>query len=191
MAGLVAATLTIPGLGFDIESNIVVLGLITGLTYGLIGVGLTLIYRSSRVLNFATGEMGALPAVLIPILVINNGWPYWLALVLALVGAVVLSGTVETLVIRPMSRGPRLTILVATIGLAQVCFGLNLLIPRGGELTGKSFPVPFDWRWTIGSLVLGPGQLLIIFVAPVCILALTRYLNASPLGKASRAAAEN
>ncbi|MGE3590254.1 MAG: ATP-binding cassette domain-containing protein [Ilumatobacteraceae bacterium] len=191
MAGLVAATLTLPGLGFDIESNIVVLGLITGLTYGLIGVGLTLIYRSSRVLNFATGEMGALPAVLIPILVINNGWPYWLALVLALVGAVVLSGTVETLVIRPMSRGPRLTILVATIGLAQVCFGLNLLIPRGGELTGKSFPVPFDWRWTIGSLVLGPGQLLIIFVAPVCILALTWYLNASPLGKASRAAAEN
>ena len=81
--------------------------------------------------------------------------------------------------------------LVATIGLAQVFFGLNLLIPRGGELTGKPFPVPFDWRLTVGSLVLGPGQLLIIFVAPVCILALTWYLNRSPLGKASRAAAEN
>ena len=52
--------------------------------------------------------------------------------------------------------------------------------------------MPFDWRLTVGSLVLGPGQLLIIFVAaPVCILALTWYLNRSPLGKASRAAAEN
>ena len=191
MSALVAATLTIPGTSFEIPTNVVILGTITGLTYALMAVGITLIYRTSRVLNFATGEMGALPAVLIPILVINNSWPYWLALALALLGSVVLSAGTEALVIRPLSRGPRLTMLVATIGLAQVFFGLNLLIPRGGELTGKPFPVPFDWRLTVGSLVLGPGQLLIIFVAPVCILALTWYLNRSPLGKASRAAAEN
>ena len=81
--------------------------------------------------------------------------------------------------------------LVATIGLAQVFFGLNLLIPRGGVLTGKAFPVPFDWHLTVGSLILGPGQLLIIIVAPICIFALTWYLKHSPLGRASRAAAEN
>ena len=188
---VVAATLTIPGTSFDIPSNVVILGTITGLTYALIAVGITLIYRTSRVLNFATGEMGALPAVLIPILVINNNWPYWLAVTLALLGALVLSAATEAFVIRPLSRGPRLTVLVATIGLAQVFFGLNLLIPRGGELTGKAFPVPFDWRVTVGSLVLGPGQLMIIFVAPACIIALTWYLNRSPLGKARRAAAEN
>jgi ABC-type branched-subunit amino acid transport system ATPase component/branched-subunit amino acid ABC-type transport system permease component len=191
MPALVAVTLTIPGTSFDIPSNVVILGTITGLTYALIAVGITLVYRTSRVLNFATGEMGALPAVLIPILVINNNWPYWLALALALLGALVLSVATEAFVIRPLSRGPRLTMLVATIGLAQVFFGLNLLIPRGGELTGKAFPVPFDWRVTVGSLVLGPGQLLIIFVAPTCILALTWYLNRSPIGRASRAAAEN
>ena len=39
--------------------------------------------------------------------------------------------------------------------------------------------------------MLGPGQLLIIIVAPICIFALTWYLNHSPLGRASRAAAEN
>jgi ABC-type branched-subunit amino acid transport system ATPase component/branched-subunit amino acid ABC-type transport system permease component len=191
MTGLVAATMTLPGTSFEIPSNVVILGVITGLTYALIGVGLTLIYRTTRVLNFATGEMGALPAVLIPILVLNNNWPYWLALPLSLVGAIALSGAMEAFVIRPMSRGPRLTILVATIGLAQVFFGLNLLLPRGGDLTGKPFPTPFDWRLTIGSLVLGPGQLLIVFVAPLCIVLLTWYLNRSPLGKASRAAAEN
>jgi ABC-type branched-subunit amino acid transport system ATPase component/branched-subunit amino acid ABC-type transport system permease component len=191
MAGLVAASMTIPGTSFQIPSDVLILGLITGLTYALIGVGLTLIYRTSRVLNFATGEMGALPAVLIPILVLNNNWPYWLALLLALAGSITVSGAVEAFVIRPMSRGPRLTTLVATIGLAQVFFGLNLLIPRGGDLTGKAFPVPFDWRWKIGSLVLGPGQLQILIVAPLCIVLLTWYLNRSPLGKASRAVAEN
>ncbi len=191
MPALVALTITVPGTGFDIPSNVVILGTITGLTYALIAVGITLVYRTSRVLNFAAGEMGALPAVLIPILVINNSWPYWLALTLSLLGALVLSVGTEAFVIRPLSRGPRLTMLVATIGLAQVFFGLNLLIPRGGELTGKSFPVPFDWRVTIGTLVLGPGQILILIVAPICIVALTWYLNHSPLGRASRAAAEN
>jgi ABC-type branched-subunit amino acid transport system ATPase component/ABC-type branched-subunit amino acid transport system permease subunit len=191
MTPLLAATFTIPGTSFVIPTNVVILGTITGLTYALIAVGITLVYRTSRVLNFAAGEMGALPAVLIPILVINNSWPYWLALSLSLLGALVLSVATEAFVIRPLSRGPRLTMLVATIGLAQVFFGLNLLIPRGGELTGKAFPVPFDWHLTVGSLVLGPGQLLIIIVAPMCILALTWYLKHSPLGRASRAAAEN
>ena len=87
MTALLAATFTIPGTDFLIPTNVVILGTITGLTYTLIAVGITLVYRTSRVLNFAAGEMGALPAVLIPILVINNNWPYWLALSLSLLGA--------------------------------------------------------------------------------------------------------
>src|ERR671913_37293 len=130
MPALVAVTLTIPGTSFDLPSNVVILGTITGLTYALIAVGITLVYRTTRVLNFSAGEMGALPAVLIPILVINNGWPYWLALVLALAGSLLLGGMTEAFVIRPLSRGPRLTMLVATIGLSQALFGINLLIPR-------------------------------------------------------------
>ena len=79
---------------------------------------------------------------------------------------------------RPLSRGPRLTMLVATIALAQALFGFSLLIPRGGDLTGKAFPTPFDWHLTIGTLVLGPGELLILIVAPLC--ALGRHGLPSP-----------
>ena len=81
--------------------------------------------------------------------------------------------------------------LVATIALAQALFGFSLLIPRGGDLTGKAFPTPFDWHLTIGTLVLGPGELLILIVAPLCALAVTVFLRRSPLGRASRATAEN
>ncbi len=184
-------TLTLPFIDFEIPLNVVILGLISGLTYALIAIGLTLVYRTSRVLNFAAGEMGALPAILIPILVINKGWPYWLALPLALAGAATVGGLTERLVMRPLSRGPRLTMLVATIGLAQALFGFSLLIPRSGDLTGKAFPTPFEWRLTIGTLVLGPGQILIILVAPLCALAVAAFLRHSPLGRASRASAEN
>ena len=98
--------LTLPIFDFEIPLNVVILGLVNGLTYALIAIGLTLVYRTSRVLNLAAGEMGALPALLIPILVINKGWPYWLALVLALVGAAAIGGLTESLVIRP-SRAVR------------------------------------------------------------------------------------
>ena len=184
-------TVTLPVIDFEIPLNVVILGVIAGLTYALLAIGLTLVYRTSRVLNFAAGEMGALPALLIPILVINKGWPYWLALALTLLGAATIGGLTESLVMRPLSRGPRLTMLVATIALAQALFGFSLLIPRGGDLTGKAFPTPFSWRLTIGTLVLGPGQILIIIVAPLCALAVTLFLRHNPLGRASRAAAEN
>ena len=133
-------TVTLPFIDFQIPLNVVILGVLAGLTYALIAIGLTLVYRTSHVLNFAAGEMGALPALLMPILVINKGWPYWLALALTLLGAATIGGLTEAFVMRPLSRGPRLTMLVATIALAQVLFGFSLLIPRGGDLTGKAVP---------------------------------------------------
>ena len=189
--GDVSNTVTLPFIDFQIPLNVVILGVLAGLTYALIAIGLTLVYRTSHVLNFAAGEMGALPALLIPILVINKGWPYWLALALTLLGAATIGGLTEALVMRPLSRGPRLTTLVATIALAQALFGFSLLIPRGGDLTGKPFPTPFHWHLTVGTLRLGPGQILILIVAPLCALGVTLFLRHTSLGRASRAAAEN
>jgi branched-subunit amino acid ABC-type transport system permease component len=59
----VSHTLTLPFIDFEIPLNVVITGLIAGVTYALIAIGLTLVYRTSRVLNFAAGEMGALPAI--------------------------------------------------------------------------------------------------------------------------------
>src|SRR5207247_1677289 len=115
-------TVTIPGIGFDIPSDVVIVGLITGLTYALLGMGLTLVYKTSRVINFAQGEMGAFPALFIPILVLNHGWNYWVTLVLALVSSIVIGALIEFLVIRRLRAASRLTALVATIGIAQVLY---------------------------------------------------------------------
>jgi hypothetical protein len=74
----------VPFTHFQIPIEEVVLGLITGLTYALLAVGLVMIYKTSRVLNFAHGEMGALGAAVIPWLVIRHGVSYWLAFPLAI-----------------------------------------------------------------------------------------------------------
>ena len=176
---------------FEIPVEVVVLGLISGLTYALLGVGLTLIYRSSRVLNFAHGEMGALPALAIPILVLNYRWPYWPAFLVTIAGSAAVGALVEFLVFRRLRQASRLTVLVATIGIAQLLFVAGALLPKGGELTGRGYPTPFESTVKIGDLVLGPGQLMIVAVVPVVTLALAIFLRRSKLGRASRAAADN
>ena len=185
------AAARIPLVDLEIPVEIVVLGLVTGLTYGLLGIGLSLVYRTSRVINFAHGEIGALPAVVVPVLVINHGWSYWLALPLALAGAAALGATTERVVIRRLQRAPRLIVLVATIGVAQILLVANLLIPREGALAGSTYPVPFDFSFTIGTYVVTPGQLLILLVVPLAAAAITYFLGRTRLGMASRAAAEN
>jgi len=183
--------LTVPLVDFAVPVEVVTLGLITGLTYGVLGIGLTLVYRTTRVLNFAHGEIGALPAVLVPVLVINHGWSYWAVLPLALLCAAALGGLTELAVIRRLARAPRLIVLVATIGVSQVLLVINLMIPREGALASSQFPVPFDWGLSVGTYRVTAGQLVILVVSPLVLLALSTFLNRTTVGMASRASAEN
>ncbi len=187
----VLAQFAIPGLGFELPIEILVLGLITGLTYALLGLGLTLVYKTSRVLNFAHGEMGALPALLIPVLVINNGVNYWLAILVSVALAALLGFILEVTVIRRLRNASRLVVLVATIGVAQLLFLINLLVPKGGELGGSVYPTPFDVSFSIGNVRLGTGRIMILVLVPLIAVALTWFFRRGRIGRASRAVAEN
>src|SRR5205807_3923435 len=114
----------------EIRLEVVVLGLITGLTYALLAVGLVLTYKASRVLNFAYGQMGALGAALIPVLVIHDHFNYWVAVVIALAAGAAAGAFCELVAIRKLAKAPRLVALVATIGLAQLFFAIEALLPR-------------------------------------------------------------
>ena len=59
-------------------------GLIVGASYGLLGVGLVLIYRSNRIINFAHGDIGAFGAVIFLLLQQQAHIPYWIAMIPAL-----------------------------------------------------------------------------------------------------------
>jgi len=186
----VVGVVTVPFTSFEVPPEVVALGIIAGLIYGLLGIGLTLIYKSSRVINFAHGDMGALPAGILLVLVINLDVPYLVALVAALAAAVAIGGLVEFLVIRRLAAAPRLVVLVSTIGVSQVLLGINSFIPRE-DLGASRYPTPFDVHVDIGALRLGTGELLILAVVPIVAAALTMWLKRSRIGLASRAAADN
>ena len=90
-------------------------GFTTGLVYGLLALGIILIFRSTRVLNFAVAAMGLPATVLFGLLALNWNVPFWPALALGLLVGAFTGLVVELTVIRRLFEAPRVILLVATV----------------------------------------------------------------------------
>ena len=177
-------------MGVSIPSYIVLEGAILGLNYGLLAVGLTLIYRTSRVVNFAQGQLGVVAAVFLVKLFYDFGINYWVALVAALALAAA-AGAGSELLLRRLFDRPRVMVMVATIGLSQVLYLLTVLPFIRPKQLFRAFPVPIHWTFQIGSFPFTPGDVLTLIVAPIVAVALALFIRFSPWGLAMRASAEN
>ena len=136
---------------FPMPVGVWVQGLVLGLLGALMAVGLGLVYRLNRVVNFAQGDLGSAPAVLAFGLVGLSGVNYFLGLATGLVAVVVLTTAVEILVVRRFNRSPRLMLTVATIGLSQALIVLSLLIPNlWGQTPIGTASVHFPWHLSLG-----------------------------------------
>src|SRR4029077_4142705 len=87
-------------------------GVVLGMLSGMLAVGLVLVYRTNRIINFAQGELGAFAATLSGELVQRFHAPFYVAVLVGLVAAVLASVAVEFLVIRRFARAPRLILTV-------------------------------------------------------------------------------
>lgn len=177
-------------LGLTFPSAVIVQGLITGLSYGLLAIGLVLIYRTNRVLNFAQGQIGVLSAVFMVKLDHDFGFEYWFSLVLAIALAAVVGGLCEVTLRRLFNR-PRVLVMVATIGMSQLLLALTALPFVRPQDLAQPFPVPFNLSFTLGTVIITSGQVLTLIVAPIVALALGAFIRFSPYGLAMRAMAEN
>jgi branched-chain amino acid transport system permease protein len=179
--------------------DLVLLGLTIGMANALLATGLVLIHMSNRVINFAHGEIGAFAVALMLSLTQVAHWNYWLALAASLAGTAALGALIERSVIQRLFKSPRLIVLIATVGVAQVVTVIRLVLPKpkvDGEsiLTGggEAFPVPIDWpHFTFGRVVILPQHVIVLVVGPLAALAVVLFLRRSIYGVAIRAAAEN
>lgn len=166
----------------------VVSGLATGGVYASLALALVLIYRSTRVINFAQGEMGMF-TTFIALWLIDAGWPYWGAffatLGMAFVGGVLL----ERVVIRPVERAPVVTVVIVTIGLLIALNGAAFWI-WGGET--RSFPSAFSTRAIhISGVAFSIQDFGVIGVSLAAVLLLYLFFRFTKLGLGLRAAALN
>src|SRR3954466_1099222 len=148
----------------------IVLGLLSGLTIGLLAVGLVLVYKSNRFLNLAHAQMGTLSALLMAKAVLDWHWNWWVALVMAIAIGFLVAVLVERGLVAPLRRksSSSIRLLLLTIGVSQLLLALAF-VPHVGPSNegGVSFPQPFEANWRVGGVVLSGMWVFAAIVTPI------------------------
>jgi len=191
--GPALGVLAVQQLVWPVKIGWLVSGLILGGLGSLGALSLALVWRSSRVVNFAAGDLGTLPVTFV--LLAAEVWklPYAVTLGLGVVSAVVVGILAELLIIRRFSKSSRLTLTVATIGLGQLLTFGALSLPSLFNRVPKTLDLeaPFELTFTIGAVVFSANDVMAAIVSVVAIVALVWFLKKTDTGVAIRAAAES
>ena len=184
-------------IAFGLTPFIFINGVALGALYGIVGVALVLVYRTSRIINFAAAAVGAVPAITAVLLSTSQQINYLVTMPIAIVGGVLFGALTEILVMRRFKRTSRLIVTVVTIGVAQGFAALGFFIPIwfGEKATGVP-KVETPWQgWQItnstGNPILTGNQVFAFLVVVVLTFGLMLFLKRSRMGIALRAASEN
>jgi branched-chain amino acid transport system permease protein len=156
--------------------------------YAAFALALVLIWRSTRIVNFAQGSMAAATAF-IALALIQAGYSYWIALIVALASGFVLGAVIERVIIRPVEGGPELNAVIVTLGLFVAIQALIAII-FGSSF--QSFPTPFGVRgFQIGdtTIPVTPTSLYILGSVLVTMGLLVALFRLTRVGLAMRASA--
>jgi ABC-type branched-subunit amino acid transport system ATPase component/ABC-type branched-subunit amino acid transport system permease subunit len=171
-----------------VRFDVVAIGAMTGLGYAVLAAGLVLIYRSSRIINLAHGQIGAFAAVILVELGNKADLPYGLALPLAVAAGALVGLIVERTLVRPLATRSGLAVLVATIGVTQVLLVAQASMP---DIIGGRYPTAVGWTRTVGDLVLHGEHFTLLLIGPVTLVAFAYLLTRTRYGLAIRAVADN
>ncbi|MCW2605684.1 MAG: putative transporter ATPase and permease protein, partial [Frankiales bacterium] len=176
---------------FETPGPVLLLGLIVGLTYGLLSVGLVLIYRTNRIINFAHGQIGAFGAALFGLAVVKWHVPYWVAFAPALLLSAGTGAFAEAVVVRRLRRAPAIMSVVATLGVGQFLV-LFAFAVNNQAAAGSLFPQPVGLpTFRVGALLVTPAYSGMLLLSPLVVLAVGLFLKFSRFGLGIRAAAAN
>jgi branched-chain amino acid transport system permease protein len=181
-----AAGLLVGSLRSDVFAQLTVQGLALGAVYASLALALVLVYRATRVVNFAQGEL-AMATTYIAYQLIKWGLSYWEAFFATLAIAFVLGTLLEVALVRPVQHRSVIAAVIVTVGLFILIDGVVNWI-WGGDF--KYMPTPFGTKtYHLGSVSIArlyPGMLGVVLVSVVLVWALFRFTK---LGLAMRAAA--
>ena len=171
--------------------QLVISGIAQGCIYGLIALGFVLIYKATETVSFAQGELMMLGAFGGLACMTLLGFPFWLAVLCAILAMGVFGVALERVVIRPILGQPAFSIVMLTIGIGYIARGLITMIPNIGTET-HTLPVPYKNEiWNLGALVLNVEHLVVIASTTVLCGLLFAMFRYSKLGIAMQASSQN
>ena len=165
-------------------------GITNGAVYAAVALALVMIFRATRIINYAQGAM-AMFTTYIALEVIRHGAPYWLGFIVALATGLVIGAATERVLVRPVESRPPLNAVILSLG---VLILLEAVAPMlfGGQT--QSFPVPvsnIDLVAGTTSLDVSPFDLFTVGAVLIAMLLLFLVFQRTTLGLRMRAAAFN
>ena len=173
----------------ELLSQVLISGITLGSLYALVGLGFVVIYRATKVVNFAQGEMMMLGAMLALYFYSDLQFPYFMAFLLAVVLSGVFGAGLERFAYRPLLNAPVVTLILATVAVGQMIrAGVRIL--RGSEVS--RFPSILSAEpFHIAGVAVTPLSLSIIAIAVLLVCAFMLFFRATKLGKGMEATSEN
>lgn len=170
--------------------QLVVSGIVVGSIYALSALGFVLIYKSSRVLNIAHGQIIASGAFITYSLTVWMGIPLVLSFALGLCITFFLAMSVERIFLRRLIGEPIISVIMVTIGLMSILDGIIYLTPFGTE--NFSFP-PFlpTTPLVFSGVSVSWTQLVGVALTAAMIGGLSWFFRRSTMGIAMRAVADD
>jgi len=170
--------------------QLVVSGVVVGSIYALSALGFVLIYKSSRVLNIAHGQIIAAGAFITYALTVMVGLPIYVAFPISMVITFFLSMSVERIFLRRLIGEPIISVIMVTIGLMSIIDGLIYLTPFGSE--NFSFPVFLPTTpISVGGVSISWTQLVGVAVTVVLIGGFSWFFKKSTVGLSMRAVSDD
>ena len=173
----------------DTFIQLTVTGLSSGAILALAALGFVLIYKASEVINFAQGQFLLIGAYVVWALNVDAGVHWALAVAGAIGVAVVLGLVVERLILRPLVGEPTISVIMVTIGLAQV---LGALVQIIWGTHPHAFPgfIPDDTVNIAGARV-GENRIWAVGLVALALVAFAVFFQRSRHGIAMRAVADD
>lgn len=164
-------------------------GFAVGSLYSLVAVGIVLLYRSSRVLNFAHGDLATL-GVFLSFSALQVGWAYSVAVAAGVAGTALVSAAFYRLLVKPVRQGTVLSLVITTLGLALLLSGLMVWI-WGTDTKVFPFPLSEVRVYRLGGVVVSELTVGSLAVGLLLVGGLSLLVQKTRLGLAMRAVAQN
>ena len=162
-----------------------------GACYGLFGLAVVIIYKTSEVVNFAAGEMAMFSTFIAFHMLTFYHCPFWLAFLIALVFSALLGVLIEFFFIRPAKNPTLLGLIVITLGAELLLMGLASW-KWGAEQQQFSLPVSYKITYEpIKGFIISEWAIAVFIIAAVIMSFLFLFFKYTKLGTAMRATQQN
>ena len=169
-------------------AQLIVSGLVNGSVYAVVALGMTVLYRSTTVVNFCHGEFFMLGAFAILVSQQVLGWSYTASILFALILLMLFGSLVERLLMRPLQNAPHISLAMMTIALSYLFKGISRFF-YGREVVPLE-PLVDGGPIELGSVILLPQDLLVAGSSLLIVLGFFYFFQKTQAGKVIQAASQ-